>query len=97
MFPGLVSPPPPKYIKDFCFIRVCHSFWYQCQDLKLLKLKPRMWSENSPNTANRGCSTGKIIEPGGAGKARFNVATPTNATVTCTAYVLPYNFQTKSI
>ena len=33
----------------------------------------------------------------GAGKARFNVATPTNATVTCTAYVLPYNFQTKSI
>ena len=34
---------------------------------------------------------------GGAGKARFNVATPTNATVTCTAYVLPYNFQTKSI
>ena len=38
--------------------------------------------------------------PGGAGKARFNVATPTTATVTCTAlsaYVLPYNFQTKSI
>ena len=35
--------------------------------------------------------------PGGTGKARFNVATPTNATVTCTAYVLPYNFQTKSI
>ena len=34
---------------------------------------------------------------GGGGKARFNVATPTNATVTCTAYVLPYNFQTKSI
>ena len=34
---------------------------------------------------------------GGAGKARFNVATPTNATVTCTAYVLPYNLQTKSI
>ena len=33
----------------------------------------------------------------GAGKARFNVATPTNATVTCTAYVLPYNLQTKSI
>ena len=33
----------------------------------------------------------------GAGKARFNVATPTNATVTCTAYALPYNFQTKSI
>ena len=33
----------------------------------------------------------------GAGKARFNVATPTYATVTCTAYVLPYNFQTKSI
>ena len=36
-------------------------------------------------------------EWGGAGKARFNVATPTNATVTCTAYVLPYKFQTKSI
>ena len=34
---------------------------------------------------------------GGGGKARFNVATPTNATVTCTAYVLPYNLQTKSI
>ena len=34
---------------------------------------------------------------GGAGKTRFNVATPTNATVTCTAYVLPYPFQTKSI
>ena len=33
----------------------------------------------------------------GAGKTRFNVATPTNATVTCTAYVLPYNLQTKSI
>ena len=33
----------------------------------------------------------------GAGKARFNVATPTNVTVTCTAYVLPYNLQTKSI
>ena len=33
----------------------------------------------------------------GAGKARFNVATPTNATVTRTAYVLPYNLQTKSI
>ena len=33
----------------------------------------------------------------GAGKARFNVATPTNATVTCTAYVLLYNLQTKSI
>ena len=31
------------------------------------------------------------------GKARFNVATPTNVTVTCTAYVLPYNLQTKSI
>ena len=29
---------------------------------------------------------------GGSGIARFNVATPTNATVTCTAYVLPYNF-----
>ena len=39
--------------------------------------------------------TAKIVR--GAGKARFNVATPTNATVTCTAYVLPYNFQTKSI
>ena len=37
------------------------------------------------------------IDGRGAGKARFNVATPTNATVTCTAYVLPYNFQTKSI
>ena len=37
------------------------------------------------------------IESRGAGKARFNVATPTYATVTCTAYVLPYNFQTKSI
>ena len=34
---------------------------------------------------------------GGAGKARFNVATPTCATVTCTAYVLLYNLQTKSI
>ena len=37
----------------------------------------------------------------GVGKARFNVATPTyearTRTVTCTAYVLPYNFQTKSI
>ena len=33
----------------------------------------------------------------GAGKARFNVATPTYATVTCTAYVLLYNLQTKSI
>ena len=33
----------------------------------------------------------------GAGKARFNVATPTNATVRCTAYILPYNLQTKSI
>ena len=38
-----------------------------------------------------------IILYRGAGKARFNVATPTNATVTCTAYVLPYNLQTKSI
>ena len=38
-----------------------------------------------------------LLGTGGAGKARFNVATPTNATVTCTAYVLPYNFQTKSI
>ena len=38
-----------------------------------------------------------LVTSGGAGKARFNVATPTNATVTCTAYVLPYNFQTKSI
>ena len=38
-----------------------------------------------------------IMHSGGAGKARFNVATPTNTTVTCTAYVLPYNFQTKSI
>ena len=34
---------------------------------------------------------------GGGGKGRFNVAILTNATVTCTAYVLPYNFQTKSI
>ena len=34
---------------------------------------------------------------GGAGKARFNVATPTCSTVTCTAYVLLYNLQTKSI
>ena len=33
----------------------------------------------------------------GAGKARFNVATSTNATVTCTAYIIPYNLQTKSI
>ena len=38
-----------------------------------------------------------LLNGGGGGKARFNVATPTNATVTCTAYVLPYNFQTKSI
>ena len=38
-----------------------------------------------------------LLTVGGAGKARFNVATPTNATVTCTAYVLPYNLQTKSI
>ena len=36
-------------------------------------------------------------ESRGAGKARFNVATPTYATVTCTAYVLLYNLQTKSI
>ena len=28
---------------------------------------------------------------GGGGKARLNVATPTYATVTCTAYVLPHN------
>ena len=34
---------------------------------------------------------------GGAGKARFNVATPTYASVTCTAYVLLYNLQTISI
>ena len=37
---------------------------------------------------------------GGAGKARFNVATPTYEARTRplhTAYVLPYNFQTKSI
>ena len=34
---------------------------------------------------------------GGAGKDRFNVATPTYATVTCTAYVLLYNLQTQSI
>ena len=27
------------------------------------------------------------LAAGGAGKARFNVATPTNATVTCAAYV----------
>ena len=35
----------------------------------------------------------------GVGKARFNVATPTYATITCTAYVhvLLYNLQTKSI
>ena len=33
----------------------------------------------------------------GAGKARFNVATLTYATVTCTVYVLLYNLQTKSI
>ena len=33
----------------------------------------------------------------GAGKAKFNVATPTYATVTCRAYVLLYNLQTKSI
>ena len=32
----------------------------------------------------------------GAGKASFNVATPTYATVTCTAYVLLYNLQTKN-
>ena len=34
---------------------------------------------------------------GGGGKARFNVATPTYATGTCTAHVLLYNVQTKSI
>ena len=39
----------------------------------------------------------QMKKTGGAGKARFNVATPTNATVTCTAYVLPCNLQTKSI
>ena len=38
-----------------------------------------------------------FLAGGGAGKARFNVATPTHATVTCTAYVIPYNLQTKSI
>ena len=38
-----------------------------------------------------------ILKGRGAGKARFNVATPTNVAVTCTAYVLPYNFQTESI
>ena len=38
-----------------------------------------------------------LIAGGGGGKARFNVATPTNATVTRTAYVLPYDLQTKSI
>ena len=38
-----------------------------------------------------------VLHSRGAGKGRFNVATPTNATVTCTAYVLPYNLQTKSI
>ena len=38
-----------------------------------------------------------VFASGEAGKARFNVATPTNATVTCTTYVLPYNLQTKSI
>ena len=44
-----------------------------------------------------GSVVGPMVRLGGGGKARFNVATPTNATVTCTAYVLPYNFQTKSI
>ena len=31
-----------------------------------------------------------LLPSRGAGKARFNVATPTNATVTCTAYVRYY-------
>ena len=46
-----------------------------------------------------GMITWAIPPSGGAGKARFNVATPTYATVrpTCTAYVLLYNLQTKSI
>ena len=38
---------------------------------------------------NGGGVTFFIMFGGGAGKARFNVATPTNATVTCTVYVLP--------
>ena len=40
------------------------------------------------------CKT--VLSQGGGGKARFNVATPTYATVS-TAYVLLYNLQTKSI
>ena len=64
----------------------------------------KLWN-NLPKTLRNSASVRKHLKHifqinrrcRGAGKARFNVATPTNATVTCTAYVLPYNFQTKSI
>ena len=56
------------------------------------------WEQYSKNILENGFELVKgILQDQGAGKARFNVATPTNATVTCTVYVLPYNLQTKSI
>ena len=60
------------------------------------------WISKKPNFEKKkkeGGGTQPVLQfnGGGVGKARFNVATPTNATVTCTAYVLPYNLQTKSI
>ena len=55
-----------------------------------------VWAGVDPGIINRGRKHSiRRKSGGGAGKARFNVATPTNATVTCTAYVLPYNLQTK--
>ena len=48
-------------------------------------------------TSKRAKCAENEVAGGGASKATFNVATPMYATVTCAAYVLPYNLQTKSI
>ena len=68
-------------------------FILPCQDeyLKTCRKFTLGTSRHRTSTWSYKCS------PRGAGKARFNVATPTYATVTCTAYVLLYNLQTKSI
>ena len=54
------------------------------------------WEESMITVQYRGGVKGQKVTNRGAGKARFNVATLTYETVTCTAYVLLYNLQTKS-
>ena len=80
------------FLQNYDFLWPVHIWCkFQC------KILVEKWFSQGGSMEPPWAPTGVKVPCRGGGKGRFNVATPTNATVACTAYVLPYNLQTKSI